>query len=716
MSTDAYRYFRVEAKELLEALGQAALDLEKCVDSAGALARILRLTHTLKGAARVVRQGEIAQQAHAVEALLTPLRAAGSNPSDAELQQFNQALASMGQALAGLAQPERDVEQDAAMTETEALTVADAAVRQAMDPRSALDAPAPAMATVPPGVTAPDAIWRTVRVDMQDMDELLDGLTESHAHVVGLRQHAQAVMRADQLVHQLLESWRAPSSGVDVRGLAVRGVADELQTMLGRLHRGLMQSTEQLERELRQTRDGAERLRLVPVQSLFTALERAVRDVARAQGKAVHFEGQGGEVRLDAEVLSAVQAALVQMVRNAVAHGIEPQARRAANGKPVQGRVTVAVRREGASVVFECQDDGVGIDIAALRKVWLRQKGSGTQAPATDEALLQSLFLGGLSTVERASDIAGHGIGLNVVQQAADALGGAARIHTRAGQGCTLTLRVPLTLASLETLSVEVEGMALLLPLQAVVQTVRLARTDLTQNGQGEAMVYEGRQVPVVPLARLMRPARPAKPEGARCVVLLRGEAGLLGLSVDRVQGIGSAVLRPLPDQAPAADWIAGAALDVGGQPRLVLDAEATVRAARRLEPAPWHEATRHGPVLVVDDSLTSRMLEQSILESAGYTVETAVSAEDALDKIRRQSYGLFLVDVDMPGMDGFTFVATLRADPQWHGTPAILITSRSSEEDRQRGRDAGAQGYIVKGEFDQNAFLSEVRRLILAE
>jgi two-component system chemotaxis sensor kinase CheA len=195
--------------------------------------------------------------------------------------------------------------------------------------------------------------------------------------------------------------------------------------------------------------------------------------------------------------------------------------------------------------------------------------------------------------------------------------------------------------------------------------------------------------------------------------VLVRGRSGPVAFTVDRILGTGQVTMRPLPELAPAAAVVAGAALDAVGDPLLVLDPDPLVAAARRVATLSADPAAPLRPVLVVDDSLTTRMLEQSILESAGYTVEVASSGEEALAKARITAYALLLVDVEMPGMDGFTLIERLRADPALGHLPAILVTSRGGAEDRQRGVAVGAQGYIVKGEFDQGVLLDRIRELV---
>jgi two-component system chemotaxis sensor kinase CheA len=253
------------------------------------------------------------------------------------------------------------------------------------------------------------------------------------------------------------------------------------------------------------------------------------------------------------------------------------------------------------------------------------------------------------------------------------------------------------------------------IPLDAVHGAARLAPEQIARLGPGAAIEFAGRTVPFVPLARLLDGSFPTVRRAWSAVIVGSGTR-LAALGVDRLQGTASVVTRPLPELLPASPLVAGVSLDAEGRPRLVLDAEGLIDAALGADDAeperPAGKAPRP-PVLIVDDSLTTRMLEQSILESAGYEVELANSAEEALETARRNRYSLFLVDVEMPGMDGFGFVEQTRADPTLRDIPAILVTSRNAAEDRQRGRDAGASGYIVKSEFDQAELLSLIRPLI---
>ncbi len=684
MADDPYRYFRVEAQELLGELVKGVLDLERGAPVPEATAGLLRHAHTLKGAARVIKQPEIADHAHAIEETLEPFReAVGAIPED-RLEIVLGLLDLIRNRVAALPSPD-----DAPRAETES--------------------------------PQPEGPVRTIRADVVEMDVLLDGVGQAHARLGALRTTVRSVERArglaDLVVSELATTrTRAQRhAGRDGRVTRAGFAAEELRAVLGALGQSLESGVEQIDRELRQVRDALERLRLAPASLLFTDLERAARDVAQAQGKRVSFAGRGGDVRLDAHVLAAAQTALHQIVRNAVAHGLETEAERRAAGKSPEGHVTLVVARRGRNVAFSCRDDGRGVDLEAVRRAAQRK---GLLSPETgslgSEELTRLLLRGGISTSGAVTELSGRGIGLDVVRDSAARLGGEVTVTTEPGRGTTVELEVPLSLAAIEALAVEAGGVTALIPLDAVARTARVGRDELHAGAQGEALAHEGAVVPFLRLSAALSGGSVAtSPEAVNFAVIVAGQAGAAAIGVHRLLGTSSIVVRPVPEFVRASPILAGVWLDPEGTPQLLLDPDGLVAEAR-IERAPvaGSGAAEKAPILVVDDSLTTRMLEQSILESAGYDVHVASSGEEALAKALATRYLLMLVDVEMPGMDGFTFVERARADPSLCDVPAILVTSRAAPEDRQRGMDAGASAYITKGDFNQGRLLERIRAL----
>lgn len=684
MSIDPYRYFRIEARELLEQLGQGALDLEKGGATAALIPPMLRLAHTLKGAARVVRQPRIAEDAHEIEDLLAAVRDADQATSLDRIARLLALVDQMGAQVAALTAPGADE-----------------------PPRPAEDRP-------PEPVPA-------FRPELADLEAVLAGLAEAQTQLGPI---SASLARADRIRHlidiigQQLTRIR-PRDDAPGQGAAadrIPALFDEVRTQVGALERGARAGVEQIERELADVGEIAARLRLAPASAMFPFLERAVRDVAQVLGKPVAFEAHGGDIRVDSSMLAIVQSALLQVMRNAVAHGIETNARvREAAGKPAQGLVTVTVSRRGSMLSFLCSDDGRGVDFDAVRAILQKKGVTPTDVEMRDaDALLARLLKSGISTSGTVTDLAGRGIGLDVVREASARLGGEVTMHSESGKGTTVELVAPASIASFEALLVEAGGTTAAIPLEAVRRTLRLDVAGIVETEHGRTVVHDGRSMPLARLARILQPAAPVpatEPFLSAFVAESGGRAAVF--SVDRVLGTGSVVTRPLPEAAPASAAVAGISLDATGRPRLVLDPAAAVNEAGRPDAGGPEVGSAKHAILVVDDSLTTRMLEQSILESAGYAVGLATSGEEGLEKARAGRFALFLVDVEMPGMDGFAFVEQARADPALRDIPSILITSRGSAADRQRGREAGAVDYVVKGEFDQVVLLDRIKELV---
>jgi two-component system chemotaxis sensor kinase CheA len=696
MAQDPYRYFRPEARNLLDQFAQGILELENG-SSAGAVQRLLRLAHTLKGAARVVRQSAIAERAHAIEDALAPYRDCADSIARENIDSILAHLDEIGSQIVSLV-PADGAGGDIKSTVEEI-------------PRGA------AIKDVASG--APD-MPRAIRADVADMDAMLDGVSETHARLNALRRSAEAIEQVGHLA-DLLRAQIAAQGGND-RSRAGSGgqnrsaaTAEDLGRKIAGVASDFDAAMTHMDRELRQLRDTAEALRLVSVDNVLMALKRTARDCARAVSKQVIFEGTGGDIRLDADVLGIIQGALIQIIRNAVAHGIEAESERAAAGKPVAGRVTVNVTRRGPKIRFECRDDGRGIDLKAVRKVAVER---GLLNPAADQFtaddLVRVLLHGGVSTSAMVTDVSGRGVGLDVVRDAIERLGGEVAVRTEPGRGTSLDLVIPRSVTSISALIVEAkrsDGL-LAVPLDGVRRILRLGPGDIACASAGASILYDGNVVPFIPLAAVLDGT--SWPMGrAWTAVVLAGAEGFAAIGVERLIGTARTVVRPLPDRLNANPIVVGASFDGEGNPQLILDPDGLVSAAHGVRAAETNATPLKRPVLVIDDSLTTRMLEKSILESAGYDVEVASSGEEGLDLARRKPFALILCDVEMPGIDGFTFVERIRADAALRDVPAILVTSRAAPEDRQRGRDVGAHGYIVKSEFNQAELLTMIRPMV---
>ncbi len=713
MAKDPYRYFRVEARDLLRQMSEAVLAADQRPDPE-LPARLLRLAHTLKGAASVVRQPDIAAQAHGIEDLLTPLRDSAQAPRRDDLDALLGLIDAASQAVASLdpisgagaagsptasPAPSSVASPRGAAPTLASTTHAPAADRPGV---AALPSPSPSpspstldgTSSTEPAATEAATPLSTPYLDIpqlvpEEVDAVSAAIAQTQAHLTGL-QRATGLLRA--LRNEL------PLS------------PDDLASRLARIEDQLERGTRQLGHGVVQLRDSAEQLRLLPASHLFGPLQRAARDAARAQGKRLQFTGLGGQVKLEGTLLNAVLSALMQAIRNAVAHGIEAPAARVAAGKPEQGLIEVSIERRGRQVLFSCRDDGAGLDLAAIRQS-AHRRGIPHAEQLADDALIDLLLRGGLSTAQQVDALAGRGVGMDLVRDTAERLGGRVTLQSEAGQGTTVSLLLPMQLSAVKAIQVQAGGRWAWVPLAAVQQV--LQRPVL--NGQHLAVGDE--LLPHVDLADLLFSGSPSQAArahpSARSALVLRCGTQRAALGVEALEGVASVVLRPPPALLPDSPLVSGLTLDADQQPVPVLSPDGLIQAARQARPRPVAAPPRTATVLVIDDSLTTRMLEQSILEAAGYRVHMAASAEDGLEALRRTRYALILVDVEMPGMSGFEFIEQLRADAALRDIPAVLVSSRNAPEDLALGQSVGADGYIIKSEFAQNEFLAQVARLV---
>jgi two-component system chemotaxis sensor kinase CheA len=446
-----------------------------------------------------------------------------------------------------------------------------------------------------------------------------------------------------------------------------------------RLGRGvaLPPESDELGGLLRDLQDQASRARMVPVAGVVEPLRRAAREVARAQGKDVRFEVVGEDTELDRAVLSRLSDPLLHLVRNAVDHGVEPPAERAARGKQAHGTVRLEAAPRGGTVQIVVSDDGRGIDLDRV------------QAAAPDHPdPLDAIFQPGFSTAETITDVSGRGVGLDVVRAALDPLRGRVEVRSEPGRGAAFVMTVPLTVAAVECLIVEVAGRPYALPVDHVAATL-------------PAEPHHTSLAAVLDL-EIHRPPQAA-------MVLSDGEREAT-FAVASVVDRRDLVITGLGRAMPPVPVVSGAAIDSDGHVVIVLDPVRLLdRADRAPRPIPEHRAR----ILVVDDAAVVRQVQHAALTRAGYEVQTAVDGADALARLRAWPADLVLVDIEMPVMDGLDFTVALRNDPALRGTAVLMLTSLGSDESRRRGMEAGADGYLVKGRAGADDVLEAVARLL---
>lgn len=481
-------------------------------------------------------------------------------------------------------------------------------------------------------------------------------------------------------------------SAADITGL--QGVLDDL----ARQYDTLLQQQSRVSSELQ---DGLMRARMVPFDGLVPRLRRVLRQAATDTGKQVklHLDGAHGE--LDRNVLERMTAPLEHLLRNAVAHGLESPKQRRKKNKPEEGTVQIALRREGAEMVFQVSDDGAGIDHAAIRRRAEQRGMVQSDAQLTDSDLERLILESGFSTSESISQLAGRGVGMDVVYSEVRQLGGSLEIASESDKGTTFTLRLPQTLAVTQAVFVQIGETQFAVPVAAVGGVGRISRDRFET--AGAVYVYGGEEYVLHDLGALIGQP-PARAEGQPQVPLLLVHAGDLraAVAVDQVLGNREIVVKPVGPQIASVPGIYGATITGDGRIVVILDVAPLVRR-HILQPnlfvsdTPAPEERRVPLVMVVDDSLTMRKVTGRVLERHNFEVAVARDGVEALERLEERVPDLMLLDIEMPRMDGYELATAMKADPRFKDVPIVMITSRTGDKHRQRAMEIGVQRYMGK-------------------
>jgi len=466
-------------------------------------------------------------------------------------------------------------------------------------------------------------------------------------------------------------------------------------------------------------------LRVLPASVLFDEFYRTVRDFSRELQKEIRLEVSGGETELDKQLIEGLRPPLIHIIRNSCDHGIEKPEERKAKGKPPEGVININAYHKGHNVIVEVSDDGRGIDPELVRDAAV-EKGIISRAAADempDEEALYLILKPGFSTTKIITDFSGRGVGMDVVKTNMERIKGDIRIESERDKYTRIILTAPLTLSILNALLVQVRQDIYAIPLTYVEEAIRLPVTAVFTEAGRDVFNLRGEVIPLVRLENLLvyeaGPGLDDIPEKI-AVVVLKFRNQQLGLIVDSYLRDQEIVVKSMGDFLGEIPFVGGATVLRYGEPTIILNVFDIFAAAER-----WSEvgikdrferAMEEKPelkILVVDDSITTRMMEKSILEAAGYNVDLAVSGEEAEEKLRQNDYNLVVTDVEMPGIDGFELTRRIREWEKTREMPVVVVTSLASDEDKRKGVEVGAQAYIVKGTFDQTTLLDTVKSLI---
>ena len=703
--------FRAEAQDALEEVTARVLAGGAGVPSAETLTEMMRITHTLKGSAGTVGVPAIVDLAHRLESALAGVVRETVPWSAGTSDQLVEIADGMRGYLDHLDDTEGEHATGLAVHLRDQIDAIARPYRRARSLPPTFVEPPPERVLVPTveGAVVPDP-KPMLRVEpervealMSSAGELLFDRTRIERRVQLLRTLARDLARTRQTLHEAIDPESSTSSDPERARGALSLVDDQLAgqaALLSQTTAALLDEIEALRRTIGELQRGLTRIRMESARTLFLHAARALRALRRATGVQIELRTAGEDTEFDKAVAEQLVDPITQLLRNAVAHGVEPPEERVAAGKPAGATITLRARQDGSLLVLEVSDDGRGIDTATLRERFVTsgQWSSARAQLANDSDILDALLSfnapGGVSVRGEADELAGRGVGLGLVRQTVSKLGGEVLLSSTPGRGATFTLRLPLSTALAHAMLFKVGGQVYAIP------NIHVSGTIQVDAAAGPTVPVNDADVPLLRLESLLGHG-PATDRRPGVVVTFAGKT--LVCTVDKVVGPREIIIKPLGPLLAPLTLYAGATISGSGKVQLILDPAQLVRRAYPGIPlgAVHDEASSPtvlaGRALVVDDSRAIREAMTSMLGREGWIVDVAEDGARALQMTRQLRYDLVITDLEMPELGGFELIAHLRKDERHRATPVVFITSRANPEHRRRARELGVRALVAK-------------------
>jgi two-component system chemotaxis sensor kinase CheA len=543
----------------------------------------------------------------------------------------------------------------------------------------------------------------TVRISVKKLNAIMEQIEEIHFAKTASERHIQMLRMMMDEIGELRKGEVGTIESMIIKAIKqAKGDAREINLSVDRL---LGEMKEAL---------------MLPFSTLFYTLPKVVHDMGKSVGKEVLLNVIGGEIEIDRRILEEMHDPLIHLLRNAIDHGIESSEERSKKGKDHVGTITLSLHQTSATKVeLSVGDDGEGIDPQMIRRCAIKKGFIDEESAAAldEQSALNLIFRSGVSTAGSVTDLSGRGLGLAIVQEKAQQLGGHVHVQNKKEGGVEFTVLLPLSMATFRGVVISLEKQKYIFPSEHIERVMSVRRNSIQNVGGKEMVVVDHHVIPFYHLNTVLELPSPQNESSAVSVVVIASANEMLAIGVDVIEYEEEVMVKSLGKQLSRVKNIAGAALLASDVPALILnvsDLFKSVTTVSLKRSAPKKELLkRKQRILVVDDSPTTRALLQNIMEMVGYDVVTAVDGLDAFETLKKEAFDVVVSDVDMPRMDGFELTTSIRADTRNSELPIILVTSLESAEDKEKGMHAGANAYIVKSTFDQNNLIENIQLLI---
>lgn len=749
--------FRSEADIHTSNLSKSLLDLEAEPGDDLVLEKLMRAAHSIKGAARIVDLAPIVEMAHLIEdgfvagqekrlsfdsemidCLLDAIDIIKSiSDSTCDISNYWLSSAENISAYNSCLDNVRMIVEDGFVqrmvspNKTDPVMTAESMETGSDTGNNETNAtPAPA-----PAAPANDTTENSIKISARALNRLMGLAGESIIESRRLRPYADSMLalkrRQIEMIsqidkmHERLVSGKATAenlldvlSSIKDKAVTCRGLLSERLDQLEEFDRSFNSLSTRLNREVIHSR-------MRPFSDGVHGFQRMVRDLSRSLDKNIKLTIKGLNTQVDRDILEKIEAPLNHLIRNSVDHGIESPQERIRCGKPETGHITLEAMHNSGMLTIVLNDDGRGVDYERLKRKII-DKGLVSDEMAknlSDAELLEFLYLPSFSTRDNVTEISGRGVGLDVVQSTIQEMRGQIRTSSETGKGISFQLQLPLTLSVIRALLVEIGGEPYAFPLARIQKTVKINKASIETLEGRQYFTLGNQHIGIVSSTHIFGKEL-ADIKGEELSVIIIGEKlNKYGLVVDQFLGERNLVVQVLDKRLGRVQDISAAAILDNGDPALIVDVDDMIRSIDLLvsggrianvnKDASGTSATGRKRILVVDDSITVREVERSMLEAKGYLVEVAIDGQDGWNAVRTSSYDLVISDIDMPRMNGFELVSMIKKDAKLGTIPVMIVSYKDREEDRMRGLDAGADYYLTKGSFHDETLLNAVQDLI---
>ena len=716
--------FKVEAEEHVRAISAGIVDLAKKLQPEAlkqVIENIFREAHTLKGAARVVNLKAIESVCQPLESVFSALKYQEIALSPQLCGLFHKAADTLARlvASAGAERSGDDLESDRELINllgsvSHGTAVNDNPIKSIITSESIpskLDA-----------VLLPSTI-SSVRIPVSRLEPLLVQAEEMLQIKMAVSQRLEELKEIKQTLSSLKEE---PVESQENRGTFLNKLQNQVVAVIAAFKRDKRMFDRMVDEQL----ETMKQVLMLPVSTLLEGFPKFVRDLALDQGKEAELIIHGAEIEIDKRILEELKDPIMHIIRNCIDHGIKKPDERGRLNKTAGGTITITVTpKEGRQVEILITDDGAGIEAERVLAVAVKS-GVITAEQARElnfQDTLALIFQSGVSTSPIITEISGRGLGLAIVREKIDRLGGTISLETSLGAGTAFRFLLPLSLSTFRGVMAKAGEQLFIFPAVSVRRVMRVKNEEIKTVENRETIVADGQVLSAVSLGKVLQlPPRKnagvsgkSRASGYIPVIILTAEDKNIAFMVEEVLEEQQFLVKSLGRQLNSVRNIAGAAVLGNGRIVPVINIQDLMKSAVRavetgsVVPAAEGSVLKNEKILVAEDSITSRTLLKNILEAAGYQVVTAVDGADAFAKVRTGEFDLVVSDVDMPRMNGFELTAGIRADKKLSELPVVLVTALESREDRERGIDAGASAYIIKSSFDQSNLLEAIKKLI---